>query len=96
MAGETKKGMYELLAEVMALGAPRSDAELVVDAIMTQRSASWINNETVECAAMTEKLNKYLSENSHQISAKIGEVGMGKFIWELKAAHREEYFPPTF
>jgi len=92
-----KKSAYELLKEIMELGAPRSDAELVVDAIMSVRSANWINNEPLfSSEQLTEKLNTYMAANNYPITAKVAEVNSGKYIWEIKAKHKEEYFPPSF
>ncbi len=90
------KLLYSLRDEVMALGIPQSDAELVVDSMLSGRSASWINNENIEMSAVNDKLVKYLEDKKCAIKVKVEECGIGKFIWDIKAKSNEEYFPPTF
>ncbi|MFA5105611.1 MAG: hypothetical protein WC506_01495 [Candidatus Micrarchaeia archaeon] len=90
------KMLYSMREEVMAMGIPKSDAELIVDAILSSRSASWINNEALDLAAVNEKLAKYFEEKKYPLVAKVEEVGIGKFMWDIKANVKHEYFPPTF
>lgn len=90
------KMMYAMREEVMAMGIPKSDAELIVDAILSARSASWINNEAVDMATVNDKLSKYMQEKKYPLAVKVEEVGIGKFMWDIKANVQHEYFPPTF
>ncbi len=90
------KTLYSLRDEVMALGIPQSDAELIVDAMLSSRSASWMNNEMIDLKAVNEKLAKYIEEKKYPLAVVVEEVGTSKYMWEIKAKVQEEYFPPTF
>ncbi len=88
--------LYSLRDEVMAMGIPKSDAELIVDAMVSAKSASWINNEAIDMASVNEKLSRYMEEKKYPLAVKVEEVGIGKFMWDIKANVKHEYFPPTF
>lgn len=76
---------FALHKTLMSLGASELDAKILLDCVISLKSCSWVNTDTVEDKTVIA-LNKFVIDNNVPLLIKVEQVPMrGKYIWEVKA-----------
>lgn len=73
-----------IIAEFKKLGVAEHDALILADCIVTHKSCSWINTDSVDEQMLTN-LNNLIAKKNYRISVKVDNIPTrDKYIWDVK------------
>lgn len=74
----------QIMADLMSIGITEHDALVITDCIVTRKSCSWVNTDTVD-EKMLRDLKDLITKQKYEISVDVQAVPTrSKFIWEVK------------
>lgn len=74
----------EVFQDLLKIGVPEHDALVLADCIVSRKSCSWVNNDTVTDKLLAD-LRSLIEKKNYGIRVDVQPVPTrNKFIWEVK------------
>jgi hypothetical protein len=74
----------EVLSKIKKTGIAGHDAKVIADCVVTRKSCSWVNTDSVEKESVRALL-ELIKNDGYNIGLSIKEVATrNKYIWEVK------------
>jgi hypothetical protein len=74
----------EILSELIGIGITEHDALIIADCVITRKSCSWMNTDTVDDKMLAD-LNNLIKKHNYGIHVKVDSIpSRNKYIWDVK------------